>query len=147
MARVASTALPPPSWEVLNSEYPDVCSAYDALSEACRDAGPLDPATRALVKVAVSVGGGHQRTVHAHAKKALRVGVSEAALRHVAMIALPTIGLPAALDARRWIEESIREATRAAAPTVDRRRARKQQGAHRGRSSQPRLRNSNGTRA
>ena len=55
------------------SKYPAVVAAYDALSEVCRDAGPLDPAT-------------------------------------VALVALPTIGLPAALDALRWVDESIREA-------------------------------------
>jgi 4-carboxymuconolactone decarboxylase len=95
-------ARPPRSWTALQAQCPEVCAAYDALSDACRDAGPLSGDTVALVKLAVSVGGGCQRTVHAHAKKALRAGVSPDALRHVAMLALPTIGLPAALDARRW---------------------------------------------
>lgn len=102
-------ARPPRSWEALQAQYPDVCAAYDALSGACRDAGPLTGQTLALVKLAVSVGGGCQRTVHAHAKKALHAGVGADAVRHVSLVALPTIGLPAALDARRWIEESIRE--------------------------------------
>ena len=48
--------------------------------------------------------------MHAHAKKALRAGADPDALRQVALIALPTIGLPAALDALRWVDESIREA-------------------------------------
>jgi alkylhydroperoxidase/carboxymuconolactone decarboxylase family protein YurZ len=55
------------------------------------------------------VGGRVPRTVHAHTKKALRAGADPAALRQVALIALPTIGLPAALDALRWIDESIHE--------------------------------------
>jgi 4-carboxymuconolactone decarboxylase len=59
----------------------------------------------------VSVGRGASRTVHAHAKKALRAGADPQALRQVALIALPTIGLGAALDALRWIDESVREAT------------------------------------
>ena len=87
-------------------------AAYDALREACSGAGPLDPATTALVKLAVSVGRGSERTIHAHAKKALRGGADADALRHIALIALPTIGLPAALDALRWIEDSIRETAR-----------------------------------
>lgn len=124
-------AAPPRSWELLTREFPVVCEAYDALSGACLEAGPIDPTTRALVKLAVSVGGGHQRTVHSHAKKALREGVSPAALRHVAMIALPTIGLPAALDARRWIEESIDEAAHPTAPHNNPGRVRKQSGSRR----------------
>jgi alkylhydroperoxidase/carboxymuconolactone decarboxylase family protein YurZ len=86
-----------------------VVAAYDVLSDACRAAGPLDASTVALVKLAISVGHGSQRTVHSHAKKGLRAGAGADALRQVALISLPTIGLPAALDALRWIDESIRE--------------------------------------
>lgn len=101
---------PPRSWDRLAEQYPAVVTAYDALSDVCRDAGPLDPATVALVKLAVSVGRGSQRTVHSHAKKALRAGADPDALRQIALVSLPTIGLPAALDALRWVDESIREA-------------------------------------
>jgi alkylhydroperoxidase/carboxymuconolactone decarboxylase family protein YurZ len=99
----------PESWQRLSETYPEVVMAYDELSDACRAAGPLGPHTVALIKLAVSVGSSAGRTVHSHAKKALREGVDVEALRQVALIALPTIGLPAALDALKWIEESIRE--------------------------------------
>jgi hypothetical protein len=65
----------------------------------------------AAVKLAVSVGGALERTVHIHAKKALKAGASPNALRQVALIALPTIGLPRAMDALTWIQESIEEST------------------------------------
>ncbi len=100
----------PRSWHRFGDRYPSVVAAYDGLSEVCREAGPLDAETVALVKLAVSVGRGSQRTVHAHAKKALRGGADPDALRQIALIALPTIGLPAALDALRWIDESVDEA-------------------------------------
>lgn len=99
----------PRSWSAFEREHPDIVAAYDALSDACRRAGPLDESVVALVKLAISVGCHSQRTVHAHAKKALRGGADPAAVRQVALAALPTIGLPAALDALRWIDESIRE--------------------------------------
>jgi len=100
---------PPRSWQRLGREYPEVVAAYDTLSEVCRQAGPLDEAAVAIVKLAVSVGCGAERTVHAHAKKALRAGADPDALRQVALVAMPTIGLPAALDALRWVDESIEE--------------------------------------
>lgn len=109
----------PPSWRALAAEHPDVAAAYDALSETCRQAGPLSPDQVALLKLAISVGAGCQRTIHAHAKKALRDGASPEALRQVAMVALPTIGLPRALDARGWINESIIEVQAEAAIGVD----------------------------
>lgn len=99
----------PRSWQRLSDGYPDVVAAYDVFSDVCRHAGPLDEPTVALVKLAVSVGCGAQRTVHSHAKKALRAGAEPQALRQVALVALPTIGLPATLDALRWVEESIAE--------------------------------------
>lgn len=100
----------PRNWRRLSDQYPEVVAAYDTLSDVCRHAGPLDESMVALVKLAVSVGCGAERTVHAHAKKALRAGVDPAALRQIALVALPTVGLPAALDALRWVDESIREA-------------------------------------
>ena len=102
---------PPRSWERFAKRYPQVAAAYDALSNASRRAGPLDEPAIALAKLAVSVGAGIERTVHVHAKKALRAGVEPDAVRQVALIALPTIGLPGALDALRWIDESIDELT------------------------------------
>jgi len=105
----AAAAVPPRSWRRFAAGYPDVAAAYDALRAACAQAGSLDAATTALVKLAASVGAHASRSVHAHAKKALRCGVPAADLRHVALTALPTIGLPAALDALDWIEESIAE--------------------------------------
>ena len=102
---------PPRSWQRLANRYPEVVAAYDTLSDACRSAGPLDESVVALVKLAVSVGCGAERTVHAHARKALRAGADPEALRQIALVALPTIGLPAALDALRWVDESIRESS------------------------------------
>ncbi|MCC7418466.1 MAG: carboxymuconolactone decarboxylase family protein [Acidobacteria bacterium] len=99
----------PASWRRLEARYPGVVSAYDALRQACDEAGRLDAGTVALVKLAVSVGAGAPRTVHAHSKKALRRGVAPSDLRQVALAALPTIGLPRMLDALAWIDESIAE--------------------------------------
>jgi alkylhydroperoxidase/carboxymuconolactone decarboxylase family protein YurZ len=107
----APSAAVPRSWRRLADEFPALTDAYDALSEVCRRAGPLDEASVWLVKLAVSVGAHAPRTIHAHAKKALRAGADPAALRQVAIVALPTVGLPAALDALQWIDESINEQT------------------------------------
>ena len=108
--RAARVPRLPRGWERFAGRYPIAAAAYDAFSDACRHAGPLDERTIALAKLAISVGGGIDRTVHVHAKKALRAGVTADALMHVALIAMPTIGLARAMDALRWIEESVEEA-------------------------------------
>ena len=84
----------PRSWQRFEAQYPDVAVSYDALSDACRNAGPLDARTLALAKLAISVGGSVNRTIHVHTKKALEAGVEPSALRQIAVIALPTVGLP-----------------------------------------------------
>lgn len=93
----------------LRELYPDVVERYEALSAEVMTAGPLSPKAVALAKVAVSIGSGAARTTHAHARKALDAGVTPEELRHLVIVALPTIGLPAALDALRRIDETIAE--------------------------------------
>ena len=109
----------PHSWTRFARRYTAVADAYDELSDVCRGSGPLDGRTIALAKLALSVGGHFDRTVHIHTKKALRAGVDPDAIRQIAVIALPTIGLPRALDALRWIDESIEEMQLDAAPGSD----------------------------
>ena len=106
-------ATKPRGWQRFEEQFPAAAAAYDQLSDVCRRAGPLDDRSVALVKLAISVGGGIERTVHGHARKALAAGAPPDAVRQVALISLPTIGLPRAMNALRWIEESIEEASRA----------------------------------
>lgn len=99
----------PGAFARLGEIAPDVLEAYERLGAVTGGAGPLDARTIGLVKLAVSVGQGSWRGVHAHARKALEAGASPEALRHVAVAALPSVGLHSSLDALRWIEEVIDE--------------------------------------
>ena len=86
-------------------EHPAVWNAYSALGEACSQAGPLDRKTARLVKLALAVGASSEGAVHSHARRALTEGVSPADLKHVALLAIPTLGLPQAVRAITWIED------------------------------------------
>jgi alkylhydroperoxidase/carboxymuconolactone decarboxylase family protein YurZ len=99
----------PRSWTRFERRYGPIAEAYDTLRTACREAGPLEDGAIALAKLAISVGANCGRSVHIHAKKALKTGVPSAAVRQVAILALPTIGLPRAMEALNWIDESIEE--------------------------------------
>lgn len=98
----------PGAYRRLRDLAPDLVHAYESLSAAAAT-GPLDTAAGALVKVALSVGARSDRGVHAHARKAIEAGVAPDALRQVARMAVPVLGLQAALDALRWIDEIIEE--------------------------------------
>lgn len=99
----------PGAYTRLRALAPEAVEAYEALTRAAAHAGPLDAGGVALVKLALSVGRGSWRGVHAHARKALEQGVDPAALRQVAVVAAPVLGLHAALDAVRWIDEVVEE--------------------------------------
>ena len=89
----------------LAETYPDVWSAYGALGAACAEAGPLDAGTRRLVKLALAVGAGSEGAVHSHARRGVGEGLPTEALRQVAMLSIPTLGLPRAVAAMTWIDD------------------------------------------
>lgn len=86
-------------------QYPDVWQAYAALGKACADTGPLDARTRRLVKLALAIGVRSEGAVHSHTRRALQDGIEPEVLRQVAILAIPTLGLPAGVAALTWIED------------------------------------------
>ena len=89
----------------LAEKYPDVWEEYAGLGEACSEAGPIDGETKRLVKLALAAGSGSEGAVHSHVRRALEEGVEPDALRHVAILSIPTIGDPQAVAALTWIDD------------------------------------------
>ena len=85
--------------------YPDVASAYEQFGAAVHAAGPLDARTRMLVKCAIAIAAGLEGGTHAQVRKALDAGVTAEELHHVALLAMPTVGFPAAMAALSWIDD------------------------------------------
>lgn len=86
---------------------PALWEAYAGLGAAVAEAGPLDAKTRRLVKLALAIGGGSEGAVHSHARRAREEGCSEEDIHHVALLAIPTLGLPRAMAARTWIADVL----------------------------------------
>jgi alkylhydroperoxidase/carboxymuconolactone decarboxylase family protein YurZ len=59
------------------------------------------------VKLGISTGARLEGAVHSHVRKAIEAGVEPEELRQVALLALPTIGLPSMMAALSWIDETI----------------------------------------
>lgn len=98
------TELPATASDVAET-YPEVWDAYGDLGKACSDAGPIDGETKRLVKLALAVGAQSEGAVHSHVRRGLEEDVDPEALRHVAMLATPTIGFPKAVAALTWIDD------------------------------------------
>ncbi len=89
----------------LRDEYPEVASAYDALASAALQAGPLSERERQLVKLALAVGAGLEGATHSHTRRSLEQGIEPAALHHLALLAITTLGFPAAVRGLTWIHD------------------------------------------
>lgn len=99
--------LPPRGAGRLAEDYPQLWQRYQDLGEACSEAGPLAADEARLVKLALALGQGSEGAVHSHVRRARDEGLSPAALRHVAFLAIPTVGFPGAMAGLTWINDIL----------------------------------------
>ena len=98
----------PARYQQFAKSYPTVMQAVEALGEAAQSAGPLDGRTRALVKLAIALGALREGAVHSHTRRALQASCTPDELRHVAVLAITTIGFPSTMAAMSWVEDILR---------------------------------------
>ncbi len=89
----------------MKEQFPDLVGAYESLGDACKNAGPLDGKTVAMIKLATSLAAGLEGAAHSHTRKALQAGCTAEELEHVAMLGTPTIGFPAMMRNRSWVRD------------------------------------------
>ena len=63
--------------------------------------------TRRLVKLALAVGSGSEGAVHSQVRRGLAEGMTADEARHVAFLAIPSIGFAKAVAALTWIEDIV----------------------------------------
>lgn len=86
-------------------EYPDVWKTYADLGKASAESGPLDVRERRLIKLGIAIAAGSEGAVHSHTRRALDEGISIEEIKHAALLAITTIGFPAAIAAFSWITD------------------------------------------
>jgi alkylhydroperoxidase/carboxymuconolactone decarboxylase family protein YurZ len=91
----------------LACRHPDVWESYAQLGQRCADAGPLDASTRHLVKIALAAGAGSEGAVHSHVRRGLAEGLTPGQVRHIALLAVTTLGLPGAVRTMTWIDDML----------------------------------------
>jgi alkylhydroperoxidase/carboxymuconolactone decarboxylase family protein YurZ len=97
----------PKRFERFLKEYPEVAVAYENLGDAVHKQGPLDEKTRALIKIALAAGSKMEGAVHAQVRKALKLKLTKAEIRQVALLSIPTIGFPAAMAIMSWMDDIL----------------------------------------
>ena len=108
MARKKSkpTDLPSGAGE-LARRHPEIWESYAQLGRRCADAGPLDASTRHLIKIALAAGAGSEGAVHSHVRRGLAEGLTGDQVRHIALLAVTTLGLPGAVRTMTWIDDML----------------------------------------
>ena len=59
------------------------------------------------MKLAFAAGAGLEGAVHSHTRRALAEGITADELRHVPLLAMPTLGFPKAVALMTWIEDLL----------------------------------------
>ena len=97
----------PTFYSAFRDAHPDVVRAYEALGDATRGAGPLSAREAELVKLALAAGARIEGAMHSHGRRALEAGATPDELRHVAVLAITTLGFPSAMAIRALIEDVL----------------------------------------
>jgi len=87
--------------------FPTVATALDQLGQATEAAGPLDPRTQRLVKLGIAIGALAEGAVRSNVRKAVDEGASSDDVQHVALLAITTVGFPAAVAGLGWVDEAL----------------------------------------
>lgn len=94
---------------VLARRFPEIWESYAALGERCAEGGPLDVKMRHLIKIALAAGVGSEGAVHSHVRRGLAEGLTKEEIHHVALLAIPTLGLPAAVRTMTWMDDLLED--------------------------------------
>jgi 4-carboxymuconolactone decarboxylase len=94
-------------YEKLAAEHPEIVRAYEALGDASRAAGPIDPVNVELVKLAFAAGAKIESGVRAHVRRALESGATPAQILHVPLLAITTLGFPSAMTIRGIVQTEL----------------------------------------
>ena len=97
----------PEAYVRFREHYTDVARSLDALAKATEEAGSLDARAQRLVKLGIAIGALAEGAVRSNVRKARALGVTDDEIRQTAMLAISTVGFPAAVAASAWIEEVL----------------------------------------
>lgn len=97
---------PPAAHRAFVGRFPRLGRAWDLVNEE-GGAGPLDPKTQRLLKLAIAVGALREGAVHSGVRKARDAGASAEEIEQVVALAASTIGFPSAVAAWSWVRDVL----------------------------------------
>ena len=98
---------PPKHYRRLKKSQPEFIAAWEAISKAVRDTGPLPPKTGHLIQLAAAAAVRSEGAVHSHVRRLLEMKTKPAEIRQAIMLTAATIGFPAVMAALSWADDII----------------------------------------
>ena len=98
---------PPKHYRRLKKAQPEFIAAWEAISKAVRDTGPLPPKTGHLIQLAAAAAVRSEGAVHSHVRRLLEMKAKPAEIRQAIMLTAATIGFPAVMAALSWTDDII----------------------------------------
>lgn len=98
----------PELFRKLKERYPDILENYDRLAASVRSIQGLDNRSQRLVKLGIAIGARLEGAVHSHARKCRAAGLSDGELYHAGLLAITTVGWPAAAASLSWIDDVLK---------------------------------------
>jgi alkylhydroperoxidase/carboxymuconolactone decarboxylase family protein YurZ len=108
----AAKAKLPGAFGKFMERFPDVFQGYEAMGRAAHAGGPLNAKARELVKLGMTIGARLEGATHSHVRKALAVGATADEVRHAAVLAISTLGLPTTVMALTWVDDVLEAKSR-----------------------------------
>lgn len=95
----------PKHFKELAKRYPECLAAVEALGDAVKKAGPLEPKVAELIQLAAAAAVHSEGSVHSHARRARRAGATPDEVNHALLLLTSTIGFPAVAAALSWVDD------------------------------------------
>jgi 4-carboxymuconolactone decarboxylase len=105
--RVEVTEKLPEPFERFKAKFPEIYRGYEAMGTVAHAAGPLDSKTRELIKLGMTIGAQLEGATHSHVRKAVAAGATAKEIRHAAVLAITTLGLPNTIMALTWVDDVL----------------------------------------
>lgn len=100
-------SLPPSGAGHFARDWPAVWDRYTELGRAISEAGDLSARERRLVKLGMALGAGSEGAAHSHTRQAQGEGIAARDLRQVCLLAITTLGFPAAMAGLSWVNDIV----------------------------------------
>jgi AhpD family alkylhydroperoxidase len=98
---------PPKRYLRLKTAQPEFVAAWEAISKAVRETGPLPPKTGHLIQLAASAAVRSEGAVHSHTRRLVELKATPEEIRQAVMLTAATIGFPAVMAALTWVDDIL----------------------------------------